>query len=471
MIRIGAAFIDNRWTVGAGRSVVAINPTTLEPCAEVQFAQPAEIDGAVRAAAAAFPGWSALAREERAAALTRLHAVLEERSEIFVRAMAEEIGSPLWFGRAIQMGMPLANLKIAIDSITTRFDDEKVGSSLVVREPVGVVAAITPWNAPVHQIVAKVGAALAAGCTMVLKPSEVAPVTASLFADAIKDAGIPEGVFNIVFGDAEAGRALVAHPLTAMVSFTGSTAVGRAVAAIAAEGTKKVTLELGGKSAAILLDDGLVDAAVAAILRLCFSNSGQICVAHSRFLVPRHLVEQAHELCRRHVSDWTLGDPADERTRLGPVATKAQYERVRRYIQKGIEEGATLLTGGADPVAGLPGYFIRPTIFTNVTPEMTIAREEIFGPVLSILPYDTVEHAVQIANSVPFGLSGGIWSNDRQHATAVARRMRTGQVAINGAPQNLATPFGGYGDSGYGRENGHYGIEEFLQYKAIHGVA
>jgi acyl-CoA reductase-like NAD-dependent aldehyde dehydrogenase len=471
MITVGSSFIDNHWTESSGGRFVAINPTTLEPYAEGKFADEADVDRAVRAAHAAFSAWSALSRDERAAALTRLHAVLVERTDLFVQAMAREIGSPLWFGRALQMGMPIANLKVASDAIVSRFADEKAGSSLVVREPIGVVAAITPWNAPVHQIVAKVGAALAAGCTVVLKPSEIAPVTASLFADAVKDSGIPQGVFNLLFGDGQLGKALVAHPLVNMVSFTGSTAVGKAVAATAAEGVKKVTLELGGKSASILLDESLLDNACAAILRLCFSNSGQICVAHSRFLVPRKLLDKVESRCVAALQDWVIGDPTQEATRLGPVATRRQYERVLHYIGQGIAAGATLIAGGPEPLSDLKGYFVRPTIFSNVTADMTIAREEIFGPVLSIMPYDTVDEAVEIANGLPFGLSGGIWSVDKEAAIAVARRMRTGQVAVNGAPQNFATPFGGYGQSGYGRENGHYGIDEFLTYKAIHGVA
>jgi acyl-CoA reductase-like NAD-dependent aldehyde dehydrogenase len=468
---LATSFVDNRWTKGEGARFVAVNPTTRRPFAEGRFGTPADIDAAVRTAHGAFPAWSALPPADRAAALKRLHTLLAERSETFVRTMAEEIGSPLWFGRAIQMGMPIKNLELAIAAIETHFKDEAVGSSIVVREPIGVVGAITPWNAPMHQIVAKVGAALAAGCTIVLKPSEIAPATAALFAEAVKDARLPPGVFNMVFGDAAAGEALVSHPLVNMISFTGSTSVGRKVAARAAEGIKKVSLELGGKSASILLDDSLLENAASVILRLCFANSGQTCVSHSRFLVPRSLLDKAEALCTANAAEWIMGDPLGDKTRLGPVTTAAQYERVTGYIRCGMSEKARLLVGGPEPVEGLDGYFVRPTIFSGVTPEMAIAREEIFGPVLSIMPYDSLDDAVAIANGLPYGLSGGVWSSDKAAATAVARRMRTGQVALNGAPQNLATPFGGYGESGYGRENGPYGVDEFLNYKAIHGVA
>lgn len=471
MLDLGSCFIGNQWTKGAGAAFVAINPTTREPFAGGTFGTPADVDAAVQAAYVTFGVWSEMPIAERAGILRRLHQLLIERTGTFVQTMAREIGAPLWVGRAIQMGMPIKNLELAISAIETEFKDQTVGTSIVVREPIGVVGAITPWNAPMHQIVAKVGAALAAGCTVVLKPSEVAPATAALFAEAVKDAGVPPGVFNMVFGDAAVGDALVTHPLVNMISFTGSTEVGRKVAARAATGIKKVALELGGKSASILLDETMLEPASAAILRLCFANSGQTCVSHSRFLVPSHLLGKAEELCAKHASEWTMGDPQAESTKLGPVTTAAQYYRVTGYIHQGLVDNATLLAGGPEPVEELQGFFVKPTIFSRVTPEMTIAREEIFGPVLSIMPYDTLEGALAIANGLPYGLSGGVWSADKAAATVVARRMRTGQVALNGAPQNLATPFGGYGESGYGRENGAYGVDEFLNYKAIHGVA
>jgi acyl-CoA reductase-like NAD-dependent aldehyde dehydrogenase len=471
MDQLGASFIDNAWHKGSGETFVSVNPTTRQALGDVRFGTAADVDRAVRAAAAAFPGWSALPRSERANHLRTLHKLLTERSEHFVQTMALEIGSPVWFGRMVQMGLPLKNLEVTIGALETHFKDEAIGPSLVVREPIGVVAAVTPWNAPLHQIVAKVGAALAAGCTMVLKPSEVAARTAMLFAETVKDAGLPPGVFNMVFGDAQVGEALVKHPLVNMVSFTGSSAVGRAVAAAAAQGIKKVTLELGGKSAAILLDESMMEAAAGAILRLCFSNSGQICVANSRFLVPRALKTKVEELCAANAKGWIMGDPQAEATKLGPVATATQHQRVASYIRRGTEEKGRLVSG-ADPVPDdLQGYFVPGTIFSDVTADMTIAREEIFGPVLCIMPYDSVDEAITIANNTPYGLSGSVWTNDKSVGLAVARRMRTGQVALNGAPQNLGTPFGGYGESGYGRENGPYGIDEFLNYKAIHGAA
>lgn len=471
MITLDNNLINGSWVRAGGDTIVTVNPATTQPRAQVRFATAMDVDMAVRAAHAAFPAWSARNVAERNAILRRLHDILHERAEDFARVIAEEVGSPLWFSRRIGMAMPVRNLELAIEAAEELFTETAIGTSVLRREPYGVVAAITPWNAPVHQIVAKVGAALAAGCTVVLKPSEFAAETARLFADAVQDAGVPAGVFNMVFGGGDIGEALVAHPLVDVVSFTGSGAVGRKVAATAAGGIKKVALELGGKSATILLDDADLEKAAETIPALCFANSGQVCVSQSRLLVPRELLSRIEGLLIDAAAGWTIGPPTDEASRIGPVASRAQYDRVRRFIETGIAEGARLLVGGADPVRELPGYYVRPTIFSGVTPDMTIAREEIFGPVLSIIAYDSVDEAIEIANMLPFGLSGGVWSSDVARASEVARRMRTGQVAINGAPQNLAAPFGGYKESGYGRENGRFGVEEFLQMKAIHGAA
>lgn len=470
MMKIGDSLVDGVWVPVTGPETTAINPATREPLATVQLGTAADVDAAVAAAHRAFASWSTTSIEERAAILYRLRDRLRDHTEQFAKIIASEIGSPLWFTRRIGMTLPIRNIELAIEGAEELLGDRRAGSSVIVREPYGVVAAITPWNAPVHQIVAKIAAALAAGCTVVLKPSEIAPQTARLFAEVMLDARIPKGVFNMVIGGADVGEALVSHPLVDLVSFTGSLEVGKRVAASAAASVKKVLLELGGKSATIVLADADLEKVAEIVPALCFANSGQVCVAQSRLLVPRDLVPRMEELLANSVSSWTVGSPFDETARLGPVATAQQYERVQKFIQHGIDEGAKLIAGGPDRAGELPGYYIAPTVFSEVSPDMVIAQEEIFGPVLVVMAYDSIDEAVEIANSVPLGLSGGVWSSDIPRAQHVARRMRTGQVSINGAPQNLATPFGGYKQSGYGRENGKYGVEEFLQYKAIHGL-
>lgn len=456
-----------------GDTIDTIDPTTEEPIGRIRFSTIEDVDRAVRAAQAAFPAWSAVPVSERCAVLYRLRDALRDSSEQFASLIAAEVGSPLWFSRRIGLPLPIQNLDLAIKAAEQMFEEEKmIGTSLVLREPYGVVAAITPWNAPVHQIVAKVGAALAAGCTVVLKPSEFAARTAQLFAELVQEAGVPAGAFNMVFGGPDIGEALVSHSLIDVVSFTGSNAVGQKVAETAAQGVKKVTLELGGKSATILLDDCDLEKAAEVVPGLCFANSGQVCVSQSRLLVPRHLLAQTEHALVNATASWSIGPPLEPNTRLGPLVGKSQYDRVRRYIEIALAEKARLVCGGLERPAGFSkGFFVRPTIFSDVTPDMLIAREEIFGPVLSILPYDDIDEAVAISNMLPYGLSGGVWSADVHRATMVARRMQTGQIAINGAPQNLAAPFGGYKQSGYGRENGRYGVEEFLQIKAIHGAA
>jgi acyl-CoA reductase-like NAD-dependent aldehyde dehydrogenase len=347
--------------------------------------------------------------------------------------------------------------------------EEQIGNSLVVREPVGVVGCITPWNYPLHQVIAKVGAALAAGCTVVLKPSEVAPLTAFILAETIHEAGIPAGVFNLVTGlGLIVGEELASHSDIDMISLTGSTRAGRQVSAAAAVTLKRVALELGGKSANIILDDADLARAVSNGVGNCFFNSGQTCSAQTRMLVPRSRYEEAVQIAKTAAEKYTPGDPRDNGVRLGPLASKSQRERVRIYIRKGIEEGATLVTGGTEPPAGLEiGYFVRPTIFANVDNSMTIAQEEIFGPVLCIIPYEDDDDAVRIANDCIYGLAGGVWSGDPERAKRVARRLRTGQVDINGGKFNPVAPFGGYKQSGHGREFGKYGLEEFLEVKSL----
>ena len=348
--------------------------------------------------------------------------------------------------------------------------EERVGNSLVVREPVGVVAAITPWNYPLHQIAAKVAAALAAGCTLVLKPSEVAPLDAFILAEVIHASGLPAGVFNLVTGYGETvGEALVSHREVDMVSFTGSTRAGIRVSQLGAATVKRVALELGGKSAAIILDDADFPRAVKGVVSNCFINSGQTCTAQTRMLVPSGRYLEAARLATEIAGSYRPGDPMAPETTLGPLASGQQLERVRSYIRKGIEEGAELLCGGPDLPSDVnpAGYYVAPTVFGRVNPKSGIAREEIFGPVLSIISYQDEDDAVRIANDTPYGLSGGVWSGSEERAQQVARRMRTGQVDINGAPFNIRAPFGGYKQSGNGRELGVYGLEEFLEYKAI----
>ena len=347
--------------------------------------------------------------------------------------------------------------------------EEVTGNSRVVREPVGVVACITPWNYPLHQIAAKVAAAMAAGCTVVLKPSEVAPLNAFILAEVIDAAGVPPGVFNLVSGVGPViGEALVRHPEVDMVSFTGSTRAGKRISEVASGTVKRVALELGGKSASVILDDADLPTAVKGTVTACFLNSGQTCSAHTRMLVPESRYEEAAKIAAEVAKNFTVGDPFGGTAKLGPLISEAQRERVRSYIQKGMDEGAELLCGGPDAPAGLPkGYYVQPTIFGRVKPDSTIAQEEIFGPVLSIITYRDEDEAVKIANGTPYGLAGGVWAGSDERAQRVAKRLRTGQVDINGGSFNLFAPFGGYKQSGRGREMGRYGMEEFLEYKSL----
>jgi acyl-CoA reductase-like NAD-dependent aldehyde dehydrogenase len=469
---IDRVYIEGAWVPSHsdGRLTVT-NPATEDAIATVPDGDEVDVERAVSAAQRAYPAWSTTSIRDRVEILRAIHEGLKARSESLVEALAREMGSPLWFGRQVQVSFPLRNLELAIEAIQRMALEETVVNSLVVREPIGVVAAITPWNAPLHQIIAKVGAAMAAGCAVVLKPSEVAPLNAVALAEIIHDAGTPPGVFNVIFGNGvSVGEPLVTHPAVDMVTFTGSVRAGSRVAELAGRAVKKVTLELGGKSATILLDDAAFDRAADVVARSCFANTGQVCSAQSRLLVPRPHVPLVESLMLDVARTWVVGDPFSPGTRLGPLTSRSQYEKVLRYIQLGLDEGARLVCGGAARPPGFSrGFYVMPTIFADVTRSMTIAREEIFGPVLSIMPYDHVEEAIEIANSVDYGLSGGVWSANRDAAMAIARRLRTGQVIINGAPPNLAAPFGGYRKSGIGRENGRFGVEEFFQLKAIQG--
>ncbi len=465
-----ALFVGGSWVPPSGPGVLeVVNPTTEEVLAAVPAGAAADIDRAVAAARAAFPGWAATPAPDRAAILGRVSAGLAERKDELARLIATEMGTPLRLASTVQAALPITVAASYAELLGSYQFDEQIGNSLVTREPIGVVGAITPWNYPLHQVVAKVAAALAAGCTVVLKPSEVAPLSGYVLAEIMVAAGLPAGVFNLVTGTGPvAGEALAAHPDVDMVSFTGSTRAGRRVSAVAAATVKRVALELGGKSANVMLPDADLAKAVKVGVANCFINAGQTCTAWTRMLVPAGRHDEVVSLAVAAAAGYTVGDPLAEGTRLGPLAFAGQRDRVRGYIARGVAEGATLAAGGAEPPDGLDrGYFVRPTVFADVRPDATIAQEEIFGPVLSIIPYADEDEAVEIANGTPFGLAGAVWSADQDAAVAVARRLRTGQVDVNGGRFNPLAPFGGYKQSGNGRELGRYGLEEFLEVKAI----
>jgi acyl-CoA reductase-like NAD-dependent aldehyde dehydrogenase len=463
-------YIGGDWVSSTGsNSIAVIDSTTEEVIGSVPEGTVEDIDRAVAAAREAFPGWSATPVEERAALLTAVSAALGQRMEPLAELITHEVGMPLVLSQLVQVGLPMAAFG-SMAQVTADFTwEQTVGNSLVVREPIGVVGAITPWNYPLHQIAAKVAPALAAGCTVVLKPSEVAPLNAFVLCDIFEEVGLPAGVFNLVSGFGPVvGEAIAAHPQVDMVSFTGSTRAGRRVAEVAAATVKRVALELGGKSANVILDDADLATAVPDGVNKCYMNSGQTCSALTRMLVPRKSLAEVEALATTAAESFTPGDPFDGETRLGPLVSTVQRDRVRNYIEKGVGEGARLLTGGAEAPEGLDkGYFVRPTVFSSVTRDMTIARDEIFGPVLAIIPYDTEEEAIDIANDTEYGLAGGVWSSDPDRAKAVARRLRTGQVEVNGGGFNPMAPFGGYKQSGNGREFGSFGLDEYLETKAM----
>src|SRR5260221_5466039 len=429
-----------------------------------------DVDAAVAAARGALEMWTQTTPEKRAEFLDKISAGLKARADELAKVIAQEVGMPLKLAGRIQAGLPIANFANYARLLKEFSFEEKIGNSLVVREPVGVVGAITPWNYPLHQIALKVAPALAAGCTVVLKPSEVAPFNAFILAETVEAAGLPAGVFNLVTGlGAAAGEALVAHPGVDMISFTGSTRAGKRISELAAQTVKRVALELGGKSASVILDDADLAAAVKGTVNGCYLNSGQTCTALTRMLVPDSLYQEASRIAAEVAKSFTVGDPLSETTRLGPLSSQAQLERVRGYIRKGQQEGAELLAGGAELPDGVPagGYYVKPTVFGKVKNGMAIAQEEIFGPVLSIIAYRDEEDAIRIANDSPYGLAGAVWSKDEARAQRVARRIRAGQGDVNGGAFNMNAPFGGFKQSGHGREAGGCGLEEFLEYKSL----
>jgi aldehyde dehydrogenase (NAD+) len=466
-----SVFRDEHWIGGAyvpaasAERIGVENPYTEEVFGHVPAGTAEDVDLAVAAARTAFDGWAfGLTPAGRGAALGRLHRALTARADEIARIVGLELGTPLKIAKAVQAGLPLTVLAGYAELATQPAQEETIGNSLVVHEPIGVVGAITPWNYPLHQVVAKVGAALAAGCTVVLKPSELTPLTAYLLADAFAEADLPPGVFNLVTGTGPAvGAAIAGHPGIDMVSFTGSTRTGAAISHAAADRIAKVSLELGGKSANVILEDADVVKAVKVGVGNAFLNSGQTCTAWTRMLVHRAHYDEAVELAAKTAAGYTLGDPFDPATRLGPLASAAQRDRVRGFIERAT---ARLVAGGLDAPVPAQGHFVAPTVFADVDPDSEIAQEEIFGPVLSIIPFGDDDEAVAIANNSKYGLAGAVWGSDAR-AVAVARRLRTGAVDVNGGSFNPFAPFGGYKQSGIGRELGAYGLTEFQQVKAI----
>jgi aldehyde dehydrogenase (NAD+) len=449
------------------------NPATEEVYARISIGSKADVDKAVAAAKAAFPAFAATTPEYRADLLDKIVAVYQKRLGDIAGAISEEMGAPGWLAQAAQAPSGLGHLMQAAAYLRTFKFEERRGKHLIRKEPIGVCGFITPWNWPQNQIACKVAPALAAGCTMVLKPSEIAPIDAIIFAEVMHEAGVPKGVFNLVNGDGPGvGAALSAHPDVDMMSFTGSTRAGVLVAQAAAPTVKRVAQELGGKSANIVLDDADLGKAVKSGVMQMMTNTGQSCNAPSRMFVPRAKQDEAAAIARATAEKVKIGDPFAEGVTMGPVVSEAQFNKIQGLIQKGIDEGATLVCGGVGRPEGLNrGYFVRPTVFKDVTNDMTIAREEIFGPVLAMLPYDSEEDAIRQANDTVYGLSGYVQSGSLEHARKVAARLRTGNVHLNGAGVDLAAPFGGYKQSGTGREWGEFGFEEFLEVKAVMGYA
>ncbi|MBM6582300.1 aldehyde dehydrogenase family protein [Microvirga sp. BT689] len=465
-------YIDGQWVAPAGDTFIdVINPATEEAVATIAAGGAADVDRAVLASQRAFESYSLTSREERLDLLGRIVAVYRNRTDDLAEAICAEMGAPLAFARDRHVPAGLGHLTRAIEVLKTYQFDETINATLITREPIGVVGLITPWNWPLNQIGCKVGPALAAGCTMVLKPSEVAPLSALIFAEILDEAGVPPGVFNLINGDGpNVGQAIASHPDIDMVSFTGSTRAGILVAKAAADTVKRVHQELGGKSPNILLDDADFDVAVTHGARACFANSGQSCNAPTRLLVPADRQEEVIAIARRIADETVVGDPRAASTTIGPVVSQVQFDRIQNLIEAGIKEGASLVAGGPGRPAGLNrGYYVQPTVFADVRNDMRIAQEEIFGPVLSILPYQDEEDAIRMANDTVYGLSSYVTSGDLERSRQVARRIRAGMVHLNGSRGDTAAAFGGYKQSGNGREWGRFGFEEFLEIKSMFG--
>jgi acyl-CoA reductase-like NAD-dependent aldehyde dehydrogenase len=462
-------YYDGAWQASTGTETIAvISSATEAEIARVPRGTAQDVDQAVAAARRGFDTWSRLSVDERAQWLEKLAEAMKARASNLAEAIAHEVGTALGYATKVQVEFPIMMIGMNAKFVRGAKLEEELGNSLIIKEPIGVVGCITPWNYPLHQIVCKIAPAFAAGCTVVLKPAEMAPLSAFFLAEAAHEIGLPKGVFNVVSGSGRVvGEAIVAHPGVDMVSFTGSLAAGRRIASVAGDGIKKVTLELGGKSAFVVLDDAPFDKAIPAGVNNCMQNSGQTCSAWTRMIVPRRRHDEAVEMAKAQLAKLTLGDPFDKNTRLGPLASASQRDTVLEYIDKGKREGATVAAGGGRPSQLAKGFYVEPTIFANVDNKMTIAQEEIFGPVLSIIPYETEADAVAIANDSQYGLAGGVWAGSQERALDVAKQLRTGQVDINGGRFNVLAPFGGYKKSGIGREIGPLALEEFFQLKSI----
>ena len=466
-------YIDGQWVDPAKpKDFQVINPATEEPAGVISMGSAADVDRAVAAARRAFDSFSQTTREERRGLLETILKIYKKRYADVANAIRDEMGAPAKLASGGQAGIGVGHLSAMIDVLKTFEFENRHGPTRLVLEPIGVCALITPWNWPINQVAAKVVPALAAGCTMVLKPSEFSPFSAIIWAEVLHEAGVPKGVFNLVNGTGiEVGAALASHPDVDMVSFTGSTRAGTEVAKLAATTVKRVSQELGGKSPNILLDDADFERAVKAGVLHVFENSGQSCNAPTRMLVPANRLAEVEAIAKRVAQAVTVGDPTSKEIEVGPVVSKIQFDRVEDYISKGIAEGARLVIGGEGRPEGLSkGYYVRPTIFSNVNNNMLIAREEIFGPVLAILPYQTEEEAIKIANDTPYGLQAYVWSNDLARANRVGRRIRAGRITINGSAGDMKTPFGGFKKSGNGREWGEHGLRDFLEVKAVIGA-
>ncbi|MES2414804.1 MAG: aldehyde dehydrogenase family protein [Pseudomonadota bacterium] len=465
-------YIDGAWVdPAAPRTLGIVNPATEETFAQVSLGSKEDVDRAAKAARLAFATYSQTSVEERLTYLRKIIAGFRARLPELARMMTLEMGSPITFATERQATVALFHFEEAERVLADYKFEERMGNGIVRREPIGVCGLITPWNWPLNQVASKVAPALATGCTVVLKPSEIAPLSAMLFAEIVHEAGVPAGVFNLVNGDGPTvGEAIASHPEIDMVSFTGSTTAGVRVAKLAADTVKRVAQELGGKSANIILSDADIKAAVTAGVHACYTNAGQNCQSPTRMLIPRAQRDVAFEAARQAVESIRLGDPLDPASTMGPLVSQAQFGKVQDLIQSGMNEGATLVAGGAGrPAQVSSGYYVRPTVFGDVTRDMRIAREEIFGPVLSIISYDSEDEAIDIANDTPFGLAGFVQSKDLKRGRAVANRIRAGRVYLNGATFDRSLPFGGYKQSGNGREFGVFGFEEYLEVKAILG--